>query len=117
MGIIHFNCILSLSLFKQENEFAWSANSDHILVARGANGVGGVDLISFTTNSNNSNKDSSVKTTHELTLVDTINAHSAAGAVLRIDPTFSHMAIGSMDQTVSLWDLEDLVCRNSFALE
>jgi THO complex subunit 3 len=109
--------VLNFNLFMQENEFAWSANSDHILVARGLNGVGGVDLLSFTHNSKNSNSDSATKATPELTLLDTINAHSAASTVLRIDPTYCHMAVGSMDHTVSLWDLEDLVCHHSFALE
>ena len=92
----------SVKIAHEINEVAWSSNSDHILVATGATDHQ-IDLYSFK---------SSV-----LNLVEELSAHTSNARFLKIDPTFRRLAVGSVDHTVSLWDLEDLVCDRVITLE
>jgi len=84
------------------NEVAWSANSDHILVATGAPDHQ-IDLIGF--------KDTN------LNMIEGLSAHTSNARFLKIDPTFRRLAVGSVDHTVSIWDLEDLVCDRIITLD
>lgn len=85
------------------NEIAWSANSDHILAATGGEGVGSVEVIAFSGS--------------ELSSVISIPAHSSNCTNLRVDPTFTRLALGGCDHLVSLWDLEDMVCHHTVNME
>lgn len=83
------------------NEFAWTANSDYLLVAN-ANGESGfIDIMSFKNG--------------DLVLLEVIRAHTSPAFCLKIDPTFRRMAVGSADTLVSLWDLSDLVCYKTLS--
>jgi THO complex subunit 3 len=84
------------------NEVSWSANSDHILVATGAPDHQ-IDLIGF--------KDTN------LNMIEGLSAHTSNARFLKIDPTFRRLAVGSVDHTVSIWDLEDLVCDRIITLD
>lgn len=77
------------------NEMAWGYNSDHILVATGGNDMGTIDVIGFKGDT--------------LSLVDTICAHTSNCYSLKIDPTFNKLAVGSVDHTLSIWNLDDLI--------
>ena len=82
------------------NEMGWSANSDHVLVTTGCIGgeMGGVNLLSC-------DADNNLKLLHYLPCHNS-NCHS-----LRIDSHFQSMAVGSADFLVSMWGLQDLICR------
>ena len=83
------------------NEFAWSALSDHLLLATGSPEGGTVDILSF----------SSTNNTASLTLVDSLPAHTSSCFCLKVDPSGSFMAVGSADFLISIWDLrEGCVC-------
>jgi len=85
------------------NEMAWSADGRHILLAHGGHSCGGVKVLQWRPEET------------QMELVYEAPAHSSPGMGLRLDRGFSHMAIGSTDLTVSLWDLEDLVCYKSLS--
>lgn len=91
------------------NELAWSANSDHVLMATGGTGggsgsVGGnLDILEFKND--------------KLSYVDSICAHTSNCMFLKIDRAFQRMAIGAADSMVSLWDLDDLICYHTIPIE
>jgi len=68
-----------------------------------ADGVGAVDLV-YTKNST-------------LQIVNTISAHTANCMNIKVDSSFQRMAMGSLDNLVSLWDLGDLICHHTFNME
>jgi hypothetical protein len=139
--------LLLLFLLPQVNELAWTANSDYCLAATGVGGIGNVDLInlSLTTNAsddcagNNEIKmevDGGVPNPNPapgagagavpgslpvsvggVEVVQSIAAHVATCTNLRVDSSMRRVAVGGMDCMVSFWDLEDLVCRHTVALE
>jgi THO complex subunit 3 len=81
---------------------AWTAYSDHLLVATGSTGksdMGGVDIMRFADN--------------DLVNVSSIPSHTSNCFCLKIDSNFQRFAVGSADYLVSLWDLENLVCYNT----
>jgi THO complex subunit 3 len=80
------------------NELAWSANSDHLLVATGGGEMGSVDIVSFQNN--------------DLQLIESVAAHTSNCLCLKIDSNYRRMAVGSADYMLSLWDLNDLVCHH-----
>jgi dipeptidyl aminopeptidase/acylaminoacyl peptidase len=97
------------------NEMAWSFQSDYLLVASGVDGMGALNVVSvFNENSPAANSSNS---TDELTVFDTLIAHSGACQQLAVDPTCRRIAIGGTDRVVSLWSLEDLVCENFVPLD
>jgi THO complex subunit 3 len=53
----------------------------------------------------------------EVRVVDSFAGHSASCTRLRVDSEFRRMAVGSNDNLVSIWDLEDLVCLHTIAFE
>jgi THO complex subunit 3 len=96
--------IKKASFHYELNEIAWTAGSDHILCStEGISRAGEIEIIAF--------KDS------ELRLVDSVQAHTAICEKLVLDRGFNKMAVGSIDLTVSLWDLEDLICTNTIVCE
>jgi WD40 repeat protein len=79
--------------------FAWSANSDYLLVGTGSmntDGAGYLEVFSVVNG--------------DIALVKCLNAHTSYCAELRIDPTYSYIAIAAADYLVSLWDLNELIC-------
>lgn len=94
--------IKNVKLAYEINEVAWTANSDYILVATGAP-EHQIDLIGF--------KDTN------LNMIEGLSAHTSNARFLKIDPTFRRLAVGSVDHTVSLWDLDDLVCDRTITLD
>lgn len=88
------------------NEMAWSYNSDHILVTTGGQEMGGVDILHL----NNTNTDAV-----DLIPVTSIDAHTSNCYCLKIDKNFRHMAVGSADFLVSMWNLEDMVCYGTIS--
>lgn len=93
------------------NEMAWSYNNDYLLVAAGVDGMGALDVISVF------NSGSSGGGSEELTVVDSLVAHSGACQQLAIDATCRRLAMGGTDKFVSLWSLEDLVCDRFVPLD
>ena len=85
----------------QINEFAFTANSDHIIVAAESGGnptdMGGMEIISWQN--------------EELTPVESIPAHTSICMGLSIDRAYRQVAVGSSDYLVSVWDLQELVCK------
>mmetsp|Transcript_27530 Transcript_27530/g.60950 ORF Transcript_27530/g.60950 Transcript_27530/m.60950 type:complete len:309 (+) Transcript_27530:156-1082(+) len=85
------------------NELAWSANDQYLFSATGGDGVGAVDVLSMENG--------------ELTVVDTIVGHVSNSINLKVDPLYRRMAVGSLDLSISLWDLESLTCTATCPLE
>ena len=85
----------------QINEFAFTANSDYIIVAAESGGnstdMGGMEIISWQN--------------EELMPVESIPAHTSICMGLTIDRAFQQVALGSSDYLVSIWDLQELVCK------
>lgn len=78
---------------------AWTAYSNHLLVATGntaKSDMGSIDVLSL--------NDS------ELTLQSSTAAHTSNCYCLEVDPNFQKFAVGSADFLVSLWDLDDFTC-------
>ena len=46
-------------------------------------------------------------------LMDSIFAHTEKCDRLKIDANYERMAVGSYEGSVSLWDLEDLICYHT----
>lgn len=44
-------------------------------------------------------------------------AHSASCYYLQMDANREHMAMGSQDYCVTLWDLQEFVCRRTLTIE
>ena len=83
---------------------AWTAGSDYFLFANeGHNKTGVMELMSFKND--------------RIELQATITAHTSICDRLQIDKSFTKLAVGSFDKTVSLWDLEDLYCYKSISVE
>lgn len=121
------------------NEFAWSCHSDYLLAATAGEGVGAIDLIAVHPNSNTSSDHSNnqpntsldtsftdavsspSKQSHNqvpgLQVVESFIAHSSNCFNVCIDSSYARMAVSSFDCCVSLWDLSDLVCKLTIALE
>ena len=93
-------CTEPMSFNYEINEMAWTANSDHILVTTGCIGgdMGGVNVISFDANK-------------ELKVLHHLPSHNSNCHSLSIDSSFGTMAVGSADFLVSMWGLQDLICR------
>jgi WD40 repeat protein len=83
------------------NEFAWMEDSRHLLLATGGGNIGAVDIVSFASGDS-------------LQVVDSVSAHFSYCVQLKVDSTFRRLAVGSLDRSVSLWDLEDMVCHHTF---
>lgn len=88
------------------NESAWSANSDYIIAAAGTHETnrGAISIWNFNIDS-------------DLCEISSIVAHTASCFVLKIDPTFQRMAVGSNDHYISFWNLDDMICYASTAIE
>ena len=94
--------VISKVKFAHEvNELAWSANSDHIMLAHGGPACGGLTVIAHDAEKG------------ALSLAYESHAHAAPGMGLRVDPTYRYLALGSTDMSVSLWSLEDLVVEHT----
>lgn len=94
------------------NEFAWTEESKYLLFATGGGNAGAVDIVSFSPDCGEEDKKDD-----GLTIVDSISAHFSYCVQLKVDPTFRRMAVGSLDRTVSLWSVEDMICHNTFSFE
>lgn len=86
------------------NQMAWTANSDHLIVAINYRsiGIGGVDVLQFTGD--------------DILLVESIYAHGAGCVVAKADPQYRKLVTGSTDCSLNFWDLEDLICQHSITL-
>ena len=93
------------------NEFAWTDESRYLLLATGGGNAGAVDIVSFSSECSEEKKDDS------LSVVDSISAHFSYCVQLKLDPTNRRMAVGSLDRTVSLWSVEDMICHHTFSFE
>ena len=86
------------------NEFSWTANSSHLLVATGE---GTMDVLSIDLDNSS----------QEMTLLDSYTAHTSTCFALKVDSDYRRLAVGSADHTVSLWDLDDLVCHHTVTFD
>lgn len=99
-------CSEPISFNYEVNEFSWSSNSDHLLVATGCvtgSQMGGINVISF--------KDD------KLNLVHSLAAHNSNCFSLTVDSKFSSCLMGSADFLASMWSLEDLICKYTIAYD
>jgi THO complex subunit 3 len=87
------------------NELTWTAGSNYLLIA--TNGAelrtGDIEILSFGDN--------------KIGSVDKITAHTERCHRVRIDRQYNRMAVGSADQTITLWELEDLICYKTINLD
>lgn len=67
--------------------------------------------------SNTSATSTAVTAVTELAVLDRVCAHVHNCVGVKVDAGFRRMAVGSMDQYVSLWDLEDMVCLHNISVE
>jgi len=87
------------------NQFQWSANSDFLLAATSSySDVGNVDVVQFTDS-------------HDLSLIETFTGHASTSYALELDSNRQRMAIGACDYSMSLWDLEDMICQHTIPFE
>jgi THO complex subunit 3 len=86
------------------NELAWSANSDYLLLAYGGkiSDAGGIDIMKF-------NSDI-------FELIDSYVSNTAPLYSLKIDPSYSRIAVSAGDSIVSLWDLEEMICYKTLQI-
>lgn len=115
------------------NELAWTANSNIFLAATGGDGSGYVDVLSLLDSdltlapsapgnvnplsSAASNSSATSTSVTELAVLDRVCAHVHNCVNIKVDAGFRRLAVGSMDHYVSFWDLEDMVCLHTTALE
>jgi WD40 repeat protein len=85
------------------NELAWSANDQYLFSTTGGDGVGAIDVLHLENG--------------DLTVVDTVVGHVSNSTNLKVDSLYRRMAVGSLDLSVSMWDLESLTCTATFPLE
>lgn len=87
----------------QVNEVLFSANPDYLVASTGGEGTGAIDIISIGSD--------------EISAVDSLAAHGAICCGLSIDQQYSRVAVGSLDYTFSIWDLDNLVCKHTKSME
>jgi THO complex subunit 3 len=100
------------------NELSWTFNSDHILIATGGSEMGGVDIVSFDGTELTQvlpllPPPPPLLTLTLLEITPTLPAHTSNCYCLKVDPTYTRMAVGSADFLVSLWDLNDMACHHT----
>lgn len=93
--------LTSVKFTYEVNEFAWTANSDHLLLATGE---GNVDVVQVNNGSG-------------LSKLHSIAAHTSNCFYLKCDKNYQKMIIGGADFQLSLWDLDDLICYKSIAFD
>lgn len=107
----------------QINEMSWSQQSDHILLATGGAELGGIEIVHFdgvelSQVCADLYGGFTLVISHALQLCPPMAAHTSNCYCLKVDPTFSRLAVGSADFLVSVWDLDDMVCTHTIqALE
>lgn len=95
------------------NEMVWSFNSDFILAATGADGMGAIDVI----NSGMTTNAEETASTQDLILADSLTAHSAPCQLLSVSPDYLLLALGGSDKSVSLWNLRDLTPQRFLSID
>ncbi len=98
------NTVKKKKFHYEVNELAWSYNSDYILAAANSDGFGSVDVISFQSN-------------EELEVADSILCHASNCFHLKLDPSYTRMAVSSFDQCISVWSLDTLISTQTLTLE
>jgi THO complex subunit 3 len=93
------------------NELAWSANSDHLLVATGGVGgqMGGINVISYKCGDAMTIGESGSES--GLSLLHSLAGHNSNCYALAVDRRFRHCLVGGADFLASMWDLGDMVCK------
>ena len=78
-----------------------SIGSNHAIFATEglSRNEGGIEIVSFME--------------EKVQLMDSIFAHTEKCDRLKIDANYERMAVGSYEGSVSLWDLEDLICYHT----
>ena len=69
-----------------------------------------MDIVASPSKSSNNNIPS-------LQVIESFTAHSSNCFNLAIDISYNRMAVGSFDFTVTLWDLQDMICKTTIAFE
>lgn len=105
IGLIDASTNTLVKKIKHNNQvrsMAWAAQSDHLLLGTGSlNSEGGGYLELYSCQGG------------QLEPVECINAHTSYCGALKVDPSFSIVAVASADYIVSLWDLEELICTTT----
>ncbi len=113
----------------QVNDLVWTANPNFLLAATGGDGVGALDVLSLGLDQDSSAcecssaalvaapSQKSAAAPEELQLVDSVGAHVSNCLTLRVDPGYRRLAAGSLDNCVSFWELDDLVCTHTLSFE
>jgi WD40 repeat protein len=93
--------VAKVKCLNQINELAWSINSDHLLISRqNSDHGGGIFVVNFVA------KEGTMREMFE------VAGHAAEATFLKIDNKFENLVVGSKDHTISIWDVDDLVCHN-----
>ena len=50
-----------------------------------------------------------------MTTLHTLHAHTSSCTSIALSPTAKHLAIGSSDSLISIWDTKDWICQKTFA--
>jgi len=94
--------VIKRTNFKYEvNEFSWDSTGKYFFLTTGQlSGMGTVEVLEFT-----------AKGLHHL---KSIPAHTGHCYCLDIDPNGKFLAVGGADTMVSVWDLDELICVQTF---
>ncbi|RYY82894.1 hypothetical protein EON63_12390 [archaeon] len=92
----------NIAILFQLNELSWSQGSDQIFCAVTADTLGGMCAFSF---SNDDLRESLVSL-----------AHCSSAYFLQCDADKGHMALGSQDFCVTLWDTCEAVCTHTLPI-
>jgi len=89
--------------FKYEvNEFSWDVSGKYFFLTTGqSSGMGTVEVMDFKRES--------------VSILKSIPAHTGHCYCMDVDPNGRYIAVGSADAMVSVWDLEDLMCVQTFS--
>ena len=74
-----------------------------------------IEMSIESTNTTTNTTTSNTTTDYNLIMVDRLVAHSSNCYCLKLDSSFTHMAVGSGDFLISLWDLQDLCCLTTIS--
>ena len=115
-NIIRLSNILGYMYGEQVNDLVWTANSSFLLAATGNDGVGSLDVLSLTDADAPADAPSTTGVS-ELQVAGTVAAHVSNCVALRVDSGMRRLAVGGLDHCVSFWELDDLVCQHTVAVE
>uniref|UniRef100_A0A7S2WWN2 Anaphase-promoting complex subunit 4 WD40 domain-containing protein n=1 Tax=Rhizochromulina marina TaxID=1034831 RepID=A0A7S2WWN2_9STRA len=101
---IRKNKLQTMKFPYQVEEFCFSPNSRYLILTTEH---GTLELHRFLGSSSSTAPVSSKSSSH----VRSVQAHTGNCYCLRVDPANRYMAVGSKDSLISIWEMDDLLCR------